>query len=55
MVVADLIAMIVYFIILCCFAVICADGNYHKFVFNTKGECTREVSANFLEMTDGKS
>lgn len=38
-----------------CILVICADGNYHKFVFNTKGECTREISANFLEMTDGKS
>lgn len=35
--------------------VICSDGFYHKFIFNVKGECTREVSANYLEMTDGKT
>ncbi|XP_060521844.1 WD repeat domain phosphoinositide-interacting protein 3 isoform X2 [Cylas formicarius] len=32
--------------------VICADGSYYKFAFNSKGECLREQCAQFLEITD---
>lgn len=32
--------------------VVCADGWYYKFSFNVKGECIRECSSHFLDMSD---
>lgn len=31
---------------------VCADGSYHKYSFNAKGECHREKCEKFLQMTD---
>ncbi|CAO1433996.1 unnamed protein product [Diamesa serratosioi] len=32
--------------------VICADGHYYKFLYNSKGEISREICTQFLEMAD---
>lgn len=42
---------IIYYVFLI-ITVICADGNYYKFVFNQKGECWRDICAQFLEITN---
>ena len=34
--------------------VICGNGHYYKFVYNSKGESTKDVCTQFLDMTEWK-
>lgn len=36
------------------FLVLCANGCYYKYLFNSRGDISREVYSQFLEMTDDK-
>ena len=37
---------------LCIIIALCADGQYYKYNFNSKGESYRESYCKFLQMTD---